>query len=387
LCTAVLTLVTPIAARTNEYLFIAVRILEGIGEGVTFPAMHAMWGNWAPVWERSKLASFTYAGAQLGTVFSMPISGILCESDFLGGWPSVFYVFGSLGCLWFVLWMCIVHNTPAEHPRISPAEKKYIEESIGKKEKLDTPWKQIATSPAVWGIIIGHFANNWGFYTLLTCLPTYMKEILRFDVKENGFLSALPYAVCWFMQTFSGFMADYLRSNGYMSTKNARKMFNTLGTIIPAGGLIIVGYVGCNHVLAVVFLTISVGTGGLTMGGYNVNHLDIAPKFAGVLMGITNMIATIPGFAGPALVGQLTNNNQTRGEWRIVFYITAAIYVAGSLGYIILAQGEELWWSKHPPSLQKRLPEESEEQEIVVDGGDDGQSYGYTNPSYVPAEK
>ena len=51
-------------------------------------------------------------------------------------------------------------------------------------QKLDTPWKQIATSPAVWGIIIGHFANNWGFYTLLTCLPTYMKEILRFDVKE-----------------------------------------------------------------------------------------------------------------------------------------------------------------------------------------------------------
>ena len=35
------------------------------------------------------------------------------------------------------------------------------------------------------------------------------------------------------------------------------------------------------------------------MAGFNINHIDIAPRFAGVLMGITNTIATIPGFVGP----------------------------------------------------------------------------------------
>ena len=34
-------------------------------QGVTFPAMHAMWAQWAPIYERSKLASFTYSGACL----------------------------------------------------------------------------------------------------------------------------------------------------------------------------------------------------------------------------------------------------------------------------------------------------------------------------------
>ena len=34
-------------------------------QGVTFPAMHAMWAQWAPVFERSKLASFTYSGTSL----------------------------------------------------------------------------------------------------------------------------------------------------------------------------------------------------------------------------------------------------------------------------------------------------------------------------------
>lgn len=30
------------------------------------------------------------------------------------------------------------------------------------------------TSPAVWAIIAAHFSENWGFYTMLTQLPTFM---------------------------------------------------------------------------------------------------------------------------------------------------------------------------------------------------------------------
>lgn len=31
-------------------------------QGTVFPAMHTMWGKWAPPLERSKLTAFTYAG-------------------------------------------------------------------------------------------------------------------------------------------------------------------------------------------------------------------------------------------------------------------------------------------------------------------------------------
>ncbi|KAH9508375.1 hypothetical protein Btru_050943 [Bulinus truncatus] len=364
LCTSVLTIITPFAARYSVYMLIAVRVLEGLGEGVTFPAMHAIWGSWAPVWERSKLAAFTYAGAQLGTVISMPISGLLCDSDIAGGWPSAFYVFGSLGCVWFIAWTLLVHNTPAEHPRISESEREYIESSVGKKELINTPWKQIFTSPAVWAISIAHFTNNWCYYTLLTCLPAYMSNILRFNLKENGLLSALPYAVCFVMQNTSGLLADFFRGHGYLSTGNARKLFTSIGLISPAVFLVVVNYVGCDHVLAVVFLTLSVGLQGCIMGGYNINHLDIAPKFAGVLMGITNALGTIPGFLGPAVVGYLTDNNQTRGQWEIVFYITAGFCLIGAIGYDILAKGEEMSWSRSPHKEQEVIVSDSSRMQI-----------------------
>ena len=65
-------------------------------QGVTFPAMHAILGRWAPPVERSFLVSLCYAGSQMGTVLAQPISGLLCDSTFLGGWPAVFYVFGKV---------------------------------------------------------------------------------------------------------------------------------------------------------------------------------------------------------------------------------------------------------------------------------------------------
>jgi hypothetical protein len=41
------------------------------------------------------------------------------------------------------------------------------------------------------------------------------------------------------------------------------------------------------------------------MSGFNVNHLDVSPRFAGVLMGLSNAFATIPGFVGPTVAGIL----------------------------------------------------------------------------------
>lgn len=54
---AVCTLLTPYMARVDYVAMILMRILEGIGGGVTFPAMHVMLASWAPPNERSIMSS------------------------------------------------------------------------------------------------------------------------------------------------------------------------------------------------------------------------------------------------------------------------------------------------------------------------------------------
>lgn len=56
----------------------------------------------------------------------MPLSGVLSEYGFAGGWPSIFYVFGTVGTLWCIFFLMFVHEDPEKDPHIAEDEKKYI---------------------------------------------------------------------------------------------------------------------------------------------------------------------------------------------------------------------------------------------------------------------
>ena len=49
-------------------------------------------------------------------------------------------------------------------------------------QKVKTPWLKMLTSPAVWAIIAANVTSDWGIYTMLTNIPTYMYEVLKFDM-------------------------------------------------------------------------------------------------------------------------------------------------------------------------------------------------------------
>lgn len=62
-------------------------------KATTFPCIHAVWSRWAPPLERSRMATIAFAGTYVGTIVSMPASGILANKF---GWESLFYVFGKM---------------------------------------------------------------------------------------------------------------------------------------------------------------------------------------------------------------------------------------------------------------------------------------------------
>jgi len=124
------------------------------------------------------VAAFT--GNYVGIVIGLPLSGILAQS---WGWESVFYVFGTIGCIWTVLWLIFIKKSPACDPFISEAERNYIEHSLRRQtqsKEVPIPWKAIWTSSAVWAIIAAQFSEGWGFFTLQTQLPQFFKDVLDF---------------------------------------------------------------------------------------------------------------------------------------------------------------------------------------------------------------
>lgn len=183
--TAALTTLTPAAARRGgKWALVAVRAAEGLGEGVTFPAMQAMVARWTPAGERGRLAAAIFGGAQAGTVVAMPLSGVLAQDL---GWEWVFYAFGALGLVWFAFWCLLVFPDPAGHPRISASELEYLRANTAAfaGESLPPPpFGRILSSPPFLALVAAHMGQNWGLYTLLTEAPTYFSNVQHFSLKE-----------------------------------------------------------------------------------------------------------------------------------------------------------------------------------------------------------
>lgn len=85
------------------------------------------------------------------------------------------------------------------------------------------------------------------------------------------------------------------------SLTTIRKVFNNVGFTISAACLIVVGYLH-NVPLSLLFLSISyVGNGLSSSSGYLINHIDIGGEYAGILMSLSNSVATIPGIVSPTV--------------------------------------------------------------------------------------
>lgn len=294
-----------------KFLF-ALRVIQGMLQGCVHPATHAMLAKWAPVEERGTMGTFCYSGSQFGTVVMLAASGYIADSS--AGWPGIFYISGSMGVVWAIFWYLFAASTPAEHKSISPEEKKLIENSLGQmdstpKTVAPTPWLKIFTSLPFISLIIVHCTHMWGFWTLLTQIPNYMKNILGVDIKNSALLSSLPYAVMCLLSFCFIYLSKLLSKKDNISLAFSRKLFNSIGHWIPMISLVALGYVTKEHsTLAVVLLTLTVGISAATYLGFQVNHIDLSPNYAGTLMGITNGAANVMSAMAPLAVGMVVRD-------------------------------------------------------------------------------
>ncbi|XP_065055793.1 sialin-like [Rhopilema esculentum] len=359
--TSFLTLLTPWASRQHVALLITLRFLEGICEGCIYPCMYAIWSKWAPPMERSKLSTVPHAGSYAGSVAGTLVSGILCE---LAGWSIVFYIFGALGIIWSFIWFLVVVDAPSLDPTISDEERTYIEDSLKddrvSQKVLKPPWMKFMTSVPFLAILIAHTCEGWGFSTMQTCLPKYLTEALGMRIVVAGVYSAILYFMMGVVVLCGGQLADFARLHGTISTTNIRKLFTCLGFLLQA--LAFSASVNFANIHAsVIVLVVGGGIEGLAWAGFAVNHLDIAPRYASILFGITNTSATIPGILSPLVVGYITQD-KTKAEWHLVFYIGAATFAVGATVYGLFASAEKQEWADYDGDADYKIISDEERE-------------------------
>ena len=68
--------------------------------------------------------------------------------------------------------------------------------------------------------------------------------------------------------------------------------------------------------------------------GYWANLIDIGgPQNAGILCGVSNTVATVPGIVGNLITGAVLGS----GGWSVVFMVCVAMYLVSCCMYVWLA--------------------------------------------------
>lgn len=328
------TIFTPPAAALGLTALIMMRILMGMGEAVAFPSFYSLYGRWIPLVERSRAVAVANSGIAAGTIFALLVTPIIVIHL---GWEWSFYLFGAAGFIWCAAWQYMVTSQPKDHPKMTPQELAIINEGTGGSGELGKlPWGKVMSNSSVWAIIVAHFCNNWTLFLILSWLPTFLSGAYGIDIADVGFLAILPHIGTFVFLNIAGITADHLIKNG-MAVIKVRKLMMTIGF----GGITIsmmsVGYAPDAY-SAIAIMSVGAALGAFVTGGFSVNHMDIAPRHAGSLLGITNTAGTFAGAITSYFAGWLLSET---GSWTLVFQIAGGVTAFGLIFYLIFASSEK----------------------------------------------
>lgn len=337
-------LLTPASAASARAIMGA-RVCVGIAQGFLIPAVHTVLSQCIPPAERARAVSLTTSGMYLGSAIAMQVlpavASVLGPGALLRG-------VGCLGLLWLALWQVtlrqVLRKTSAGGmPQYGGAAGGG--KGLAAAKHAPTPWRRMLSHPAVWAIVINNFTFHYAFYVVMNWMPTYFDKVLHADLSGLGLVKTLPYLVMFAASNMGGWAGDSLILSRTLRTAGARKAVNTAGFLAVAGALLLMP--GASSVGGGVRATAAVlGAAGFARGGFSVNHMDIAPRFAGAIMGISNTAGTLAGVVGVAATGQLlerAGGADRRAGWYAACAVAAAQCVLGSAVFLALARGDRLF--------------------------------------------
>lgn len=361
------TISIPFVGTDERSLFIA-RVLVGLGEGVAPSAATDIIARSVSVSERSRAVGFVFSGFNIGSVLGLGVAPVLIENT---SWRSVFWVFGSTGLLWSV-WAMKMYGgggmveesykddrvTGLMGKRVFTADSKA--QASGKKEDdPPVPWGEFISSTSVRALMYVHFCNNWGFYVLLAWLPSYFTDELGVTLTNASLLTLLPPLANVAMASVAGPTADRMIGSG-MAVTRVRKTMQAVAFMGPALAMGTAAYIE-EPVATVGLLTLGLSLGAFSYAGLYSNHQDLSPKYASILLGMTNTCGALPGVIGVPLTGYLLKETE---NWELsMFFPAMFFYVTGTIVFAKYGSGDRQPFTGQPMPI---------EGEIVDRGGGGG---------------
>jgi len=254
-------------AMLSVYLFLACRMILGLGEAGNFPAAIKVTAEYFPKKDRAFATSIFNSGASVGALAAPATIPLLAKAL---GWEMAFIIIGLLGFVWAGIWI-FVYDKPAESKFVNEAELRYVnqDDENEKAEEVEVEEKQLSFAKAftyrqTWSFAFGKFMTDGVWWFFLFWAPAYFQDQFGYEASSNMGIALIftLYAIVTVLSMFGGYLPKLFVEKKGMNPYQGRMLAMLIFAFFPVLALfaqpmgdaygawwpaIIIGLVGAGH--------------------------------------------------------------------------------------------------------------------------------------------
>ena len=280
------------------------RFLLGAAEAAFFPGVIVYLSRWFIYQDRAKAMSRFMAAIPFGFILGGPIAGLILGVNWLGtaGWRWLFLLEGIPAALLGVATLCFLPDRPNEARWLLPQEQDWIDarlaaERAAKTRTVQLTIWQVLRQPAVLILTSGLFLTYSAGYAFMFWEPTMLQRLTQWSVSRVSWFGAVIYGAALVALLFVGWSSDRAQERRwhFAVPQLAAAAALALWFVLPSS----------NVLLILVFSFVAAGTVAHLPAFWALPSTFLSNSAAAAAIGFINCVASIGGFFGPKVVGNL----------------------------------------------------------------------------------
>jgi MFS transporter, ACS family, tartrate transporter len=310
----------------------AARFLLGAAEAGFFPGVIVYLSHWFTTQDRGKAIARFMAAIPIGFMIGGPIAGSILGVHWLNlaGWRWLFLMEGAPAIIFGIATIYYLPDWPNEARWLSSSERDWINARLADDRTAKahvermTVW-QALRHPAVLILTAALFFTYVGGYAFWFWFPTILQRLTGWtDVRLISWVGAIPFAAATVGLLFVGWSSDRLRERRWHFAVPQLAAAAALGAwfLLPHS----------NGLLVLLCSIIAIGTVAYSPAFFTLPSEFLPSAAAAAAVGFINCTASIGGFFGPKIVGNLS---QQSGSFRSGFAMMIACWIIASVLVLI----------------------------------------------------
>ncbi|MDP9097479.1 MAG: MFS transporter [Verrucomicrobiota bacterium] len=303
------------------------RFLLGAAEAGFFPGVIVYLSRWFIYRDRAKAVGLFMSAIPIAYIFGGPLAGSILGLQWVGipGWRWLFLLEGVPAIVLGIATLFVLPDRPGEARWLRSDERDWLGDHLAEERRakadLDhvTIWQALRHPPVLF-LTVGLFFTYTGGYAFWFWMPTMLQRMTGWSTQRVGWIGALPFLAGLIGMLLLGWNSDRTRERRwhFAIPQSTAALALSAWFFLPPS----------NAMLVAVFSLVVFGTISYLPSFWALPSSFLSSSAAAAAVGFINCTASIGGFFGPKIIGELS---QRTGSFRAGFIFMIACWTIASV--------------------------------------------------------